>query len=52
MLDNGIPRMLCLKDIISKYIDFQKEVIIRRTKYDLKKAEAKVHILEGYKIAL
>ena len=52
MLDNGIPRMLCLKDIISKYIDFQKEVIIRRTKFDLKKAEAKVHILEGYKIAL
>ena len=52
MLDNGIPKMLCLKDIISKYVDFQKEVIIRRTKYDLKKAEAKVHILEGYKIAL
>ena len=52
MLDNGIPRMLCLKDIISKYIDFQKEVIIRRTKFDLKKAEAQVHILEGYKIAL
>ena len=52
MLDNGIPRMLGLKDIISKYIDFQKEVIIRRTKFDLKKAEARVHILEGYKIAL
>ena len=52
MLDNGIPRTLGLKSIISKYIDFQKEVIIRRTQYDLKKAEAKVHILEGYKIAL
>ena len=52
MLDNGIPRTLGLKSIISKYIDFQKEVIIRRTKYDLSKAEAKVHILEGYKIAL
>lgn len=52
MLDNGIPRMLGLKDIISKYIDFQKEVIIRRTQYELKKAEARVHILEGYKIAL
>ena len=52
MLDNGIPRMLGLKDIISKYIDFQKEVIIRRTKFDLKKAETRVHILEGYKIAL
>ena len=37
MIDNGVPRTLGLKDIISKYIDFQKEVIIRRTKYDLKK---------------
>ena len=52
MLDNGIPRTLGLKSIISKYIDFQKEVIIRRTKYDLNKAEARVHILEGLKIAL
>ena len=52
MLDNGIPRTLGLKSIISKYIDFQKEVIIRRTRYDLQKAEAKVHILEGYRIAL
>ena len=52
MLDNGIPRTLGLKSIISKYIDFQKEVIIRRTKYDLVKAEDKVHILEGLKIAL
>lgn len=52
MLDNGVPRTLGLKDIISKYIDFQKEVIIRRTKFDLDKAEKRVHILEGYKIAL
>ena len=52
MLDNGIPRTLGLKSIISKYIDFQKEVIIRRTRYDLKKAEARVHILEGLKVAL
>lgn len=52
MLDNGIPRTLGLKSIISKYIDFQKEVIIRRTRFDLEKAEARVHILEGYKIAL
>ena len=51
MLDNGTPRTLPLKDIISKYIDHQKEVIIRRTKYDLKKDEERVHILEGYKIA-
>ena len=52
MIDNGIPKTLCLKEIISKYIDHQIEVIIRRTKYDLAKAENKVHILEGYKIAL
>ena len=52
MLDNGVPRTLGLKDIISKYIDFQKEVIIRRTRFDLNKAEARVHILKGYKIAL
>ena len=52
MLDNGTPKTLCLKDIISKYIDFQREVIIRRTRFDLSKAEARVHILEGLKIAL
>ena len=52
MIDNGTPKTLGLKDIISKYIDFQKEVIIRRTKYDLGKAEERVHILEGLKIAL
>ena len=52
MIDNQIPKTLGLKDIISKYIDFQKEVIIRRTKFDLKKAEERVHILEGLKIAL
>ena len=52
MIDNGTPKTLSLKDIISKYIDFQKEVIIRRTRYDLEKAEARVHILEGLKIAL
>ena len=52
MLDNGVPKTLGLKDIIVKYIDFQKEVIIRRTRFDLDKAEKRVHILEGYKIAL
>ena len=52
MLDNGVPKTLGLKDIISKYIDHQKEVIIRRTKFDLDKAEKRVHILEGLKIAL
>ena len=52
MIDNGVPKTLGLKDIISKYIDHQIEVIIRRTKFDLAKAENRVHILEGYKIAL
>ena len=52
MIDNGTPKVLNIKEIISKYIDFQKEVIIRRTKFDLRKKEERVHILEGYKIAL
>ena len=52
MLDQGVPKTLGLKDIIVKYIDFQREVIIRRTKYDLDVAEKRVHILEGLKIAL
>ena len=52
MLDNGVPKTLGLKDIISKYIDYQKEIIIRRTRFDLEKNEKRVHILEGLKIAL
>ena len=52
VIDDGTPRTLPLKDIIAKYIDHQRTVIIRRTKFDLDKAEARVHILEGYKIAL
>ena len=51
MIDNDTPRTLGLKDIISKYIDHQKSVIIRRTRFDLDKDEKRVHILEGYKIA-
>ena len=51
MIDGKTPRTLPLKDIISKYIDHQKEVIIRRTRFDLEKSERRVHILEGYKIA-
>lgn len=50
MLDGKTPRTLGLKDIISKYVDYQKEVIIRRTRFDLAKDEKRVHILEGYKI--
>ncbi len=52
MLDQGVPKTLGLIDIIRKYIEFQKEIIIRRTKFDLNKCEERVHILEGLKIAL
>ncbi len=52
MLDHGVPRTLGLKDILSKYVDHQREVIIRRTQFDLDKDEKRVHILEGLKIAL
>ena len=52
MLDQGVPKTLGLKDILSKYIDYQKEVIIRRTKFILGQAEERAHIVEGLKIAL
>ncbi len=49
---NGEPKILNLKEMLSNYIDFQEEVITRRTAFDLKKAEERLHILEGLKIAL
>lgn len=52
MLDQGQPRTLNLKEIITKYIEYQKEIVIRRTQFDLNKAEERLHILEGLKIAL
>jgi DNA gyrase subunit A len=52
VIDMGTPRTLGIKSIISKYIDHQREVIIRRTRFDLTKAEERTHILEGLKIAL
>ncbi len=52
VLDGQTPRTLGLKDIIAKYIEHQKEVIVRRTRYDLARAEERVHILEGLRIAL
>ena len=52
MLDQKTPVVLPLKEIIVKYIDYQREIIVRRTRFDLKKAEERVHILEGIKIAL
>ncbi len=51
-LVNGKPRILNLQEILSEYLKFQKEVVTRRTQFDLKKAEARAHILEGLRIAL
>lgn len=51
-LVNGQPKVLNLKSIITHYINHQKDVVTRRTQYDLKKAEARAHILEGLRIAL
>ena len=49
---NGKPRILNLREILDEYLKHQKEVVTRRTIYDKKKAEARAHILEGYRIAL
>ena len=46
-LDDGVPKILTLKEIIQKYIAFQKQIVTRRTKFDLKKAQDRAHILEG-----
>ena len=51
-LVNGVPRTLSLKEMLHYYILHQEEIIERRTRYDLKKAEARAHILEGFVIAL
>ena len=50
-LADGEPRIMSLKEILSHYIDHQREVIVRRTKYDLEKAEDRYHIIEGLVIA-
>lgn len=51
-LDNGVPKILTLKEILHKYIKFQEEIITRRTKYYLRKAQEREHILEGLAKAL
>ncbi|MBQ7859422.1 MAG: DNA gyrase subunit A [Faecalibacterium sp.] len=50
-LDQKVPKVMTLKQMLSKYVQFQDEVIRRRTQYDLKKAEERAHILEGLKRA-
>lgn len=51
-LSDGRPMVMSLKTILEKYVDHQKSIIIRRSKFELSKAENRVHILEGFKIAL
>ncbi len=51
-LVKGRPRMLNLRDLIAEFIEFRHEVVVRRTKFELRKAEERAHILEGYIIAL
>ena len=52
VLFNGVPRQAGMKELLLGYIDFQDEVIVRRTKFRLKKAEDRAHILEGLRIAV
>ena len=51
-LVNGEPKLLNLKEMLNHYLQFQKEVVTKRTKYDLEKAQEKAHILEGLLVAL
>ncbi len=52
ILVNGAPKQLGMKDMMMEYIQFQEEVIIRRVRFDLEKAQARAHILEGLRIAV
>jgi DNA gyrase subunit A len=51
-LVDGVPRTLALRDLLQHYLDFQREIVTRRSKHELRKLEARVHILEGYLKAL
>jgi DNA gyrase subunit A len=51
LVDN-VPRTLSLREVIGHYVDHQREVIVRRTKYELRRAEERAHVLEGYLVAL
>src|SRR5207244_10121942 len=51
-LVEGVPRTLSLLDRVRHYLDFQREVVTRRSKYELRKAEGRAHVLQGYLIAL
>jgi DNA gyrase subunit A len=51
-LVDGVPKTLSLRDMIQHYLDFQREIVTRRSKFELRKAEARAHVLQGYLIAL
>ena len=51
-LVNGIPQVINIKEMIQNYVDFRHEVVVRRTQFELDNAERRLHILEGYRIAL
>ena len=51
-LVDGVPRTLGLRELIHHYVDHQREVVTRRTQYELRRAEARAHILEGLLVAL
>ncbi len=51
-LDGGVPKVLCLADMIQKYIEFQNSIVRRRTMFDLKKAQERAHILDGLRRAV
>ena len=51
-LVDGVPRTLSLRDMLQYYLDFQRQVITRRSKFELRKAEARAHVLQGYLVAL
>ena len=51
-LVNGVPKIMPLKEILTHFVDFRHEVVVRRTEFELREAEARAHLLEGLKIAL
>ena len=51
-LVNGVPKIMPLKEVLTHFVDFRHEVVVRRTEFELREAEARAHLLEGLKIAL
>ena len=51
-IKDGKPKTMGLKEVLAEFIKFQEEIVTRRTQFDLEKAEARMHILEGLRIAL